>query len=158
MARDPGRPYVYISLFTGYRACQPPQFSGPSTMHEKRTAAGSTTAALTSSTGSVTTTLRALAGLLRWGLPDQRKRNVVGVHAAWFWDLSSHHPKCALFPWQIISKDLWPNLLQYYVGSQEPGARGGSDRCVSPGSALKHVLNGDLLILSFLQLLAGMCL
>lgn len=77
---------------------RPPQFSGPSTMHEKRTAAGSTTAALTSSTGSVTTTLRALAGLLRWGLPDQRKRNVVGVHAAWFWDLSSHHPDVLFSP------------------------------------------------------------
>ena len=43
------------------------QFSGTRGLNVRHTAAGTMTAALTSSTGSLTTTSQGLTGLLRWG-------------------------------------------------------------------------------------------
>ena len=43
------------------------QFSGTRRLNVRHTAAGTMTAALTSSTGSLTTTSQGLTGLLRWG-------------------------------------------------------------------------------------------
>ena len=45
----------------------PLQFSGTRGLNVRHTAAGTMTAALTSSTGSLTTTSQGLTGLLRWG-------------------------------------------------------------------------------------------
>lgn len=55
----------------------PLQFSGTIVLKGRRIAAGTTTAALTSSAGSLTTAVQDLAGLLRWGAsgpPQQWRR------------------------------------------------------------------------------------
>lgn len=108
----------------------PLQFAGTGILSTGPTPAGTTTAAQTSSTGSLITTLQDLTALLRWGFPGQFRSGGLlfhpGLLSACICLGVRARAMLALFPWQIISKELWPNPLLFYHRRGVPGM--GPDR------------------------------
>lgn len=113
----------------------PPQFAGTRTTHAKPAASGSNATALTFSTGCLTTTVPAPARLLRWGIPGRVQRKFCGCPP--LLDLASESQPvlmCPVSPCQIISRDLWPNPLKYYVKSKASQEESHRRAGVDPGA------------------------
>lgn len=94
------------------------RFSGVPDTGVKPSAAGSTTAALTCSTGLLVTVLQAATGLLRWVPGGRVFLDWVGASSV----AVESDPERNVFHFacQIIVEELWRNPLHYYKSRQPP--------------------------------------